>query len=181
MDNFSQYLSSSELRHEDRPYFPFIVALEKGILPPSEIVTEELKIPPAIDVLNGHIPNYKHAGCIAINDHFAAFDLSNGFIRENNLVITPGSKDSVDHEGNICGEGVITLMDESGRLKVVGISLDPNRHFWTIENLRRRHRVSSTLGAMTVIPAGFDLPDFEVTDIQPTEGILISTPRKRYF
>ena len=165
--------------HDERkPYYPYPVAVEKGLIEP--IAPSPSDEPPGVVLSHGRIPNNKQAGVVPVgmgSGNFVAFDHAAAVFEGQRLVITPAAKSDVNDEGYVQEEGLIIMGDQEGRLTIAGFAIDVVRQPWLADKLMRRSQ-ARPLGRVAVFPTStLDFPQYEVTDIDNKEGIISAKPR----
>lgn len=168
---------------EHEPYYPFPVAVEKGILPNPEDLARPAQNPPGIDILWGRIPNYKNAGLLALGEKVvAAFDHTAAELHDDELTIMPAPKAAVSDTGHIQDEGLVVVGSNDGRLKIAALVLNYLEYPWLVENARARGKSVATIGDVAIMAAPvLDLPEFEMTDVDNKTGVITARPRQRIF
>lgn len=166
----------------ENPYIPYIAALEKGIIANPEELAENLRDSPGVYISNGFIPNNKGAGIINIGNELGAFDLSSLEFNGSKIEIKASPKSAVDHDsGRITDEGAVVLELPDGRLKIVGLAIDTVRKHWLARDLLAdrwkfiKHRVA------VVALDSFDIPEYEVVDVNSKTGTLSAQERTKHY
>lgn len=166
----------------ENPYLPYMVAVERGIIENPEDMAINLLDSPGVYIANDLIPNHHGAGIINIGEEFGAFDLSNIEFNGKNIEVTAASKSAVDHvSGRITDEGAVVLGLPDGRLKIVGLAIDTVLKHWLARDLLPerfkfiKHRVA------VVALSSFDIPEYEVVDVNSVTGALSAQERPKYY
>ncbi|MBA3758765.1 hypothetical protein H0X10_03995 [Candidatus Saccharibacteria bacterium] len=167
----------------ERPYFPYPVAAEKGLAPDPDTVKFPEPTSPGVEIASGRMPYSKQAGLFPLGEHeFGVYDLALGRLEGNRLVIAPASKDRVSHNGEIVGEGLIILTEEAkGRVRIAALALDVDAHPWEIVGLQRENKIYQHSGKIALAMVGWELPVFEIKDIDTRNGTMTTLPYQRVF
>lgn len=169
----------------NRPYLPFPLAVESGVLIDPEDMAKPLDSPAGVTLANGYIPNVREAGLVPDGDDIVAFDLVALDIEGADQVrISPVSKSHVASDGEIVEKGAVVMQNESGLLRFAGFAIKARERPWLADRLRqlsdRRHWQS--VGGITVFSAyGLGIPDHEVTEVDTTTSSVVAKPRLKYF
>lgn len=165
-----------------KPYFPFPVAMNRGLLPDDLTELPELVRPPGVDILAGKIPNSAYAGLVPMGSgKVAAFDHIAGEFHGSDLHIAPAHKDSVNDDGQVESEGLMVVETDEGRIRVAAFILKTTRSPWFIERMQAEGRCH-TIGDLAIIAASmFEMPEFEIKDIDSKTGVIVASPRQPVY
>jgi hypothetical protein len=164
---------------ERAPYYPFPVAVEKGLLEPHTKKPEPLGDSAGVEIMAGRIPNSHHAGLIPFGkDHIAAFDHTAAEFHGKELHIAPAEKQDVTDKGEVQAEGAIIFGTDEGRLKLAAFVVDIVKNPWLTYGLTR----GRVLGNVAVFSANvLETPEYEIKEIDLNSGVVIAQPRLKYF
>jgi hypothetical protein len=167
---------------EDRPYYPFAVAIEKGIIEDPENLAQTMLNPSGLDILNHKLPGSSKTGLVKIgNEQIGAFDHVAVEIQGDNLAVMPLSKRAVTSEGTFHDPGLILFSTEEGRFNVSGMVLECVTNVWYLQRMRELHKIGKILGDNAVcLTSCLDLPDLEMKDLDGS-GSMILSPRYKVF
>lgn len=167
---------------DERPYLPFLPAVQRGIVDFGELVMRHLPDPIGVTLANLRMPQQNDAGIVPIDpeadkvvavDHTRLLDVSNRAI-----TLGPSSKDAVDkQDGHIRHEGLLTITTPEGLLRAVGVVMDRFKNPWLAQELG----AARTAGRLAVVRFGLDVLDYEVTDVDTETGSLSAKPRTKLY
>lgn len=166
-------------RVPDRPYAPFLPAVERGDVQLDELNIRRLEAPLGQMLINGRIPQQNDAGVVEVGpgeliivDHVRLLHADT-----QQVMIGPSSKASVDKDsGSIRDEGLLAITHQDGRVRYVAGVLDTTSNPWQANQLG----VPWATGRLAVVQFGLDALDYEAVDIDTETGIVKTAPRKRY-
>ena len=166
----------------ENPYFPYLAALQSGVIRNPEKMATELETSPGIDIINGYIPNSRGAGIIAMQGGLMAFDLVTIEFQGTRLEIMPAPKSAVDHDsGRITGEGAIVLQKPDGRLSLAGVAIDVSANPWLVNELSGKRPLDVHNNIAVVALSSMEVPEYEIADIDSQNGIIQAKERIRYI
>lgn len=177
---FQDY-SSNEPGIPERPYLPYPLAVESGVIDDPERLARPLEDSPGVVLASGSIPNARQAGLVDTGNDIIAFDLARIEVGNNSLQVYPASKDRVSSDGRITDEGAVIAGNDSGLLRIVALAIDRYKRPWQADKLASKN-VSRCLGRISVFcTSPLDVTDHEITDIDLASGSILAKPRIRYF
>ena len=172
-------LTTPEQDHSS-PYFPFQVALERGVLDLTEIEPRTLDEQLGVTLANGSIP-LEQAGVfsrgrgeILACDHVSLVKIGT----DKTLLIGPSSKEDIDDEGEIKGAGALVLSSPEGFLKFIGVAINKTRQPWAA--IRPGFAIWGT-GSIAVKLFGLEATDYEVDEVRAESGLVIAKPRRAVY
>ena len=147
----------------DRPYFPYLSAVETGVVDPSELVPRKLDDPLGVMLANGRFPK-DQAGLIVLGDELYVCDhasvVDSGLDR---LFLGPSSKDDISDEGEIRDSGLIVLTNLDELVRIIGAAINSAHNPW--------QGAGNHLGGIAVKLFGIEARYCEPLDVD-REGIL---------
>lgn len=163
----------------ERPYLPFLPAVESGVLRLADIALRTLKVPLGVSLVNGRLPHAADAGVIDTPEGVLAVDHTHIISYDRTtLKIGPSCKSDVatqeDGEGVFQSGGALSIANDQGWFRIVGAAVDRIRDPWLAHRLQAAH----TAGRTAVALFGLEAADYEVTDIDPDTGIMTARPRR---
>lgn len=166
----------------ENPYLPYVAAVQSGVIRHPEKMATELKIAPGVDIANGYIPNSHGAGIISMTGGLMAFDLVTIEFQGRKLQVMPAPKSAVDHDsGQITGEGAIVLEKPDGRLILAGIAINATANPWLADELlgSRSRNVGQNIAVVAL--GSMELPEYEITDMDESTGVISAKERTRVY
>lgn len=168
---------------EQKPYYPFPVALSRGLLPSLDEVS-----PPFPDQLGeviaaDRIPNAKQAGLVRIDEEqLIAFDHCAAELDPRVIKIIPTEKSAVSKDGEIEKEGLTVVSKYGGTvLRVIRAHIDPFKHPWHIDRYKDRISVGQLMKPIVEVRFGVELPEYELTNIDSQTGEATYKARSIYY
>lgn len=164
-----------------RPYFPFLEAVQRRIIDLGSVAVEHFSTPIGVLMGNGIVPSHKNGGIVELIegedevlavDHVRVTDAVKG-----GLVIGPSAKADVEKlTGKVCDAGLITLSSTKGLVKIIAMVIGAERAEW----LEDQASVAYTTGKLAVVQFGPDSLEYEVVGRSEKVGSLTIKERKRH-
>lgn len=174
-----EQISSISSEDTNTPYLAFPLALETGLIDDPLVLAKPLMEPAGVTLTNGYIPNARGAGVTMSGEDIIVFDHVSIDVSNNNLVITPSSKENIADDGKILGQGILVAHLPDQRIKITKIAINTEQRPWLAYRLARGRRI---IGKIAVFGASsLDLPEYELLDINKKNNSITAKPRWNYF
>lgn len=167
-----------------KPYLPFPVALEAGVIDkPIDNLAAHTAEPIGVTISNGLIPNPTGAGVVFGGGEFVVLDHTRLHQEGDRIFVLPSSKTDVDGRGRIQGAGAVVMTSPQGWLQVLDVVVDLNDPSgpWVAENNRQRGLRTSIVGHFAICSTGFDRPRLSIEDVDTKTGAMLVVPSIKFF
>lgn len=149
-----------------RPYYPFLAALEEGVVSLEKVHAVELAEPLGVMLQNGHLPAVNEAGLISLGGENYAIDHAYVlYADEKEIHIGPANKDDVTSDGKVIDSGTFILTRISDGFQVyLGKAMGGNVSAWL--------NPGTHLGHIAIKLYGIEAPRAEPKEVE--EGIIVA-------